>query len=283
MFRCSLTVLTLACLSCTGTPGDEPQAVATPANEKCPNVHIDKLATDWIIATGDPKNRMRILETETGYTAWLTDGFFTKREYVGTKRADDVRFTEVPTGKRKQRIDNDEENRIRFYAKPTLRKCAIQVFFGVVNNAGTEQIAPTAKEYLAFPESPAVFSFQPPGEPLFLGKAATNKNLADKELADAGEASGYHEFGTIPVGAWSTVSADGDPSCQYEMDLFFDGRLIENGSGVTGTEVNGDLRHWTYTWEAPYSGNHNFEMYRYRKCGDERTLLGIASNLATLG
>ena len=237
MLRLTLTLLTLACFGCSTENADAPQEAAQPANDKCPNVHIDKLATDWIISTGDPKNRMRILETDTGYKAWLTDGFFTKREYVGKKRTDDVQFTEVPTGKRKERIDNEEENRIRFYAKPTLRKCAVQVFFGVVNNEGTEQIAPTAKEYLAFPKTPAVFSFQPPTQPLFLGKAAANKAVADKEIADAGEASGYHEFGTIPVGAWSNVSEDGDESCSFEMDLYFDGQLIEGGKGVEGTKV----------------------------------------------
>ena len=87
----------------------------------------------------------------------------------------------------------------------------------------------------------------------------------------------------IQAGAWSKISEDGDESCDFEMDLYFDGQLIENGKGVSGTKVEGEFRHWSYTWEAPYSGNHNFEMYRYRKCGEDRTLLGIAGNIATLG
>ena len=98
-----------------------------------------------------------------------------------------------------------------------------------------------------------------------------------------GEATGYHELGTIPVGTWSEVAKDGDQSCSFEMDLYFDGRLIDGGTGIAAGPVDGEYRHWTYTWEAPYSGNHNFELYRYRKCGDERTLLGIAGNLASLG
>jgi hypothetical protein len=244
---------------------------------------MDKLATDWIIATGDPKNRLRIMENEKGYTAWLTDGFFVKREYHGVKRDDDVRFTEIPTSARKQSIANREANLIRFYGKPTLKKCALLTFFGNVDAKGAEFINPIAKEYLEFPKSTETFSFQPPNEPLFIGRAASNKKTADAQLVHNGEPTGYHELGTISVGTWSKLAEDGDQSCGYEMDLYFDGRLIEGGQGVAAGAVEGEHRHWSYSWEAPYSGNHNFEVYRYRKCGDERDLLGIAGNLATLG
>jgi hypothetical protein len=275
-----LPLLPLFAAACSSEPA---APAAAPVNEKCPNVHIDKMATDWIVATGDPKNRLRITETEQGYTAWLTDGFFVKREYNGIKREKDVKFTEVPVGKRKARIDRQEENLIRFYAKPTLSKCALQTYFGVVDASGTEQVSPVAKEYLAFPKTNETFSFQPPNEPLFLGKAATDKATADAELEAQGEANGLHQLGTIPVGVWSKAAEDGDASCSYEMDLYFDGMLIEGGKGLAAGPVNGEFRHWTYTWDAPYSGNHNFELYRYRKCGEERDLLGIAGTLASLG
>lgn len=283
MTRKYLALLLLTLVACSGGTNNPKESAAEPVNAKCPNVHIDRLATDWIISTGDPKNRMRILETGSGYTAWLTDGFFVKREFAGVKRDGDVRFTELPSGNRKTRIENDEETLVRFYAKPTLSKCAIQAFFGIVDAKGTEHIAPTAKEYLAFPKTPVVFSFQPPKEPLFLGKASTDKTTADTELETSGEPGSYHDLGNVPVGAWSKVSDDGDATCSYEMDLYFDGQLIDGGTAVEGTTLTGELRHWTYSWDAPYSGNHNFEVYRYRKCADERTLLGIAGNLATLG
>jgi len=283
MFRAQLPLLFLFGIACSGDSSSPAEAPTDPANAKCPHVHMDRLATDWIIATGDPKNRLRILEKENGYTGWLTDGFYVKREYHGVKRDDDVKFTEVATGKRKERIDNQEENLIRFYAKPTLSKCALQTFFGVVDSKGAEHISPVAKEYLKFPKSAETFSYQPPNEPLFLGVAASNKKAADAQLTANGEATGYHELGTIPVGTWSEVAKDGDQSCSFEMDLYFDGRLIDGGTGIAAGPVDGEYRHWTYTWEAPYSGNHNFELYRYRKCGDERTLLGIAGNLASLG
>ena len=41
--------------------------------------------------------------------------------------------------------------------------------------------------------------------------------------------------------------------------------------------VEGGFRHWYVAdWYAPYSGNHHFQVYRYRTCpGEERTLLGV--------
>jgi hypothetical protein len=123
MTRKYLALLLLTLVACSGGTNNPKESAAEPVNAKCPNVHIDRLATDWIISTGDPKNRMRILETGSGYTAWLTDGFFVKREFAGVKRDGDVRFTELPSGNRKTRIENDEETLVRFYAKPTLSKC----------------------------------------------------------------------------------------------------------------------------------------------------------------
>lgn len=279
MFRPIFALVPFLVVACSPEQAEQ----AEPVNDKCPHVHIDKMAADWIVATGDPKNRLRITETERGYTAWLTDGFFVKREYNGIKREKDVKFTEVPVGKRKARIDRQEENLIRFYAKPTLSKCALQTYFGVVDAGGTEQVSPVAKEYLEFPKTNETFSFQPPNEPLFLGKAATDKPTADAEMEAQGEANGLHELGTIPVGAWSKVADDGDASCAYEMDLYFDGMLIEGGKALAAGPAGEEFRHWTYSWDAPYSGNHNFELYRYQKCGEERTLLGIAGTLASLG
>ena len=67
MLRYPLTLVALMLAGCSTDNATAPQEAATAANTKCPNVHIDKMATDWIVSTGDPKNRMRILETEAGY------------------------------------------------------------------------------------------------------------------------------------------------------------------------------------------------------------------------
>ena len=72
----------LAAASC-GAPEPVGPTLEELAAEKCPRVHIDRLAGDWIIATGNPKTRMRLLETEAGYTAWFIGGFYAKLELQG--------------------------------------------------------------------------------------------------------------------------------------------------------------------------------------------------------
>ena len=43
------------------------------------------------------------------------------------------------------------------------------------------------------------------------------------------------------------------------------------------------MRHWTHTFEAPYTGNHRFELHRYRACdGGARELIGVAGTDAAM-
>ena len=60
-------------------------------------------------------------------------------------------------------------------------------------------------------------------------------------------------------------------------DRYFDDRPLEGGQAIAAGAVKDGRRHWRHDFYAPYSGNHNFEMYRYRACdGAPRELIAVA-------
>lgn len=289
LFPLISTLLTVLLVGCgAGTESSEESASDVP--EKCRNVHVDKLAADWLAVRGnvaDPKTRIRIEKggaDGTDYRGMYVGGFFTKVEMKGEKRDDDVRFTEIPTAKKAARVKAGEAQLTRIYAKPRLSKCAIEVFAGKVDAAGKETIPPKGVEFVLFPSQDGVtFTYEPAQRTLFLADAAKDKTVADKQVQEAGGASPEAEFPNVPVGMWSNVEEDGDPACTYDMDLYFDDRNVPELTAVSAGEVKDGFRHWFQEWEAPYSGNHHFEMYRYRTCeGEARELIDIAAIEAVL-
>ena len=107
--------------------------------------------------------------------------------------------------------------------------------------------------------------------------AAKNGQIA-KALAAKGDPGAGAPLGEqLPVGTWSDAAADGPEACAYTMDLYFDDRPLEGGQGLAAGEVKGGERRWYHEYFAPYSGNHFFEMYRYRACeGAARELIAVA-------
>ncbi len=274
----------MALFACGGGPAEAPEQEVP---ERCKNVHIDKLAIDWIAVRGnapDPKTRMRLRQTSDGYEAWYVGGFFTKLTLSGDKRDDDVKFTEVPTRKRKEAYDAGDGSVVRAYLKPSLKDCAVQAFIGTVDKAGKEEIPPRPIEMLPFPAQEGVtFSFQPATEGLFLGEAAQDPKARDKQVEELGGANPDHEMGTVPVGMWSSVAADGDPGCTYDMDLYFDDQLATEVSPKAAAAPVDDTRHWFHEWEAPFSGNHHFEVHRFKTCaGGARELIAVSRIEAVL-
>lgn len=284
--RVSVPLLAVLALGCGGAPApDAAQAPEVP--EKCRNVHVDRLAGDWIAVKGqqaDPKTRVRVLETDGGYEAWFVGGFFQRKRLAGVKRDQDVQFTEIPDERKKKAVAAGEETLVRMYLKPELKACAVKAFVGAVDGTGKEQIPPTGFEFVPFPAQEGVtFAFHPPTARLFLGEAARDRKKADKQVAELGGPDPSHEMGSVPVGTWSEVARDGDPGCTYDMDLYFDDRRIEELVKTPAGEVKDGWRHWFHVFEAPYSGNHHFEMHRFRTCGDgARELLEVASIEAVL-
>jgi hypothetical protein len=272
-----------ACSQQNSEPEPDPLAEA---KAKCPHVDIDNLEADWILFTGkaDHKFRLRIFRKGDAYAAYYVGGFFDHMTMSSERRPEEIVFTEVPTARKKAFVDKGEATLTRLFAKPKLKKCALEVFVAKVDGAGKEVLDPRPKDFVEFPaNSSIVLSYEPDAEPLFLGAAAKDKKKADKELEELGMPNpGSPLSEHLPTGGWSKVSEDGDPSCKYDMDLYFDDQRKEEK--VPAGKVQGEFRTWYHEWYAPYGGNHHFQFYRYRTCSDgQRTLLGVMGVEAALG
>ncbi|MCB9664600.1 MAG: hypothetical protein H6732_10850 [Alphaproteobacteria bacterium] len=272
-------VLPLLLLGCGGTeeaaPGLEAQAAA-----KCPRVHLDRLPGDWVVATGDPERRFRVVQEGTETLLWFVDPGFSnhKLELVGTRRDTDWRFDERPRGARAELVASGGEAPKRVYVAPRLQKCSVEVYAGVALPDGKEAIPTKPVEYLQFPDQPGlVLTYRPADEPLFLDAAAGRRAEAQRQLAEQGAPTFAAAADTVEVAAWTQATADGDAACAYTADAYVDGRPVEAAQGVAATVV-GEDRRWAVSLEGLGSGNHTFELYRYRACeGAGRELLAVAA------
>jgi len=272
-------VMILLAAGCGAT--EEP--AAPPAEDKCPEIAMDGFAADWIKVvgnSGDHKTRLRIMDDGGKWTAWYVGGFFKKTTMAGTLRTNDLQLTEVLEGNALTAWEAGERSKTRIYLEPKKDRCAMRVMEVAVSKgeSGEKEAQKGGYiEYLPFP-SGQEFTYRPPSEPLFLGDAADKFGLSQKQLKDNGGPDPVTALGEeVPVGAWSKVEADGDEGCTYDMDLYFDDRPLEGGQAVPAGAVEKGRRHWRHDFYAPYSGNHNFEMYRYRTCdGGTRELIAVA-------
>ena len=284
----SLIVFALVGLGCQADNASE----APPAEDKCPKVDVDNMAGQWIHVKGSQGDHTYRFElTSDGaatpaYTMWYVGGGFTKRVLQGERRASDIEFTEVPDARKKAAFDKGDESLVRLYVEARKEKCALRVSEVAVqlrDGKEVERPKPGFEEYLVMPEG-AQFTFHPCEEPLFIGDAASNKALADKQMSELGWPDPGHSLGeAIPIGTWSDAARDGDTSCSFDMDLYFDDQPVKDRQKLPAGLVKDEHRHWYVPdWYAPYSGNHHFELYRYRTCAGGRELLGVACLEAAL-
>jgi hypothetical protein len=276
----SLTSLFAAC----GSSEPPPKTLEEQAAEKCPRVSHDaaKMAGDWVLGTGSPKTRFRVFQDGDRTVMWYIDPAFSnhKLELVGTARDKDWKFEEVPVGRRKLMVAAGGEPLKRVYLQHRLQQCAMEIFAGTVDAEGREVLPPQPKVFRQWPDGQQVsFSFAPHNELLFVGEAATDKKKADQQLVDLGSPGVEAAMGKVTVGLWTEVAADGDPSCTYTFDAWFDDQPVEGASAVAAGAAADGWRHWTHTFDAPYTGNHGFELHRYRQCGDgARELISVAGS-----
>ena len=271
-------VFALSGVACSGAdvaPKVDPWEAA--AAEKCPLVHLDRMDTEWLHAAGgDGSRRFRVTKAGEGYTLdWTQDGASHTR--LKCERRDiDARCVEVGTPAKQKAVKAGEDNFRLIFLQPSYKQCSMQVFSGLLGQAGKEDIPPTPDEYLPFPAAQSKsFAFGPATGTLFVADAAKDAKKAQAELDDAG-ANEQVSFGhAIPVAAWTDAAKDGDASCTYDMDLFLDGKGGER-TAVPAGEVTDGKRHWYVEWDASFSGNHQFRIERFRTCaGGARELIGV--------
>lgn len=277
--------------------GDTEEAAPPPADDPCPKISMDTLDGRWIKYAGKADQTWRF-EIVTSGTAsgkpelWLTSGGWTKRRMVGERRSNDWKFTEVPDDRKRKAYEAGDQSLMRLYVEPYKQKCSIrtsQVDVNWVGGAEKERPKPGFVEYIEFPDT-YTFTFRPCDAPLFFGKAAQDKPVADQQLAELGTSDPSSPLGkALVVGAWSDAAADGDAACTYDMDLYFDDQPAKDEAGnprgpVPAQAAADGSRAWRVDdWYAPFSGNHHFQVYRYKTCdGGARTLLGVSCVEAVL-
>ncbi len=263
----------------------EPPAPEDP----CPDISMDSLPGEYLLWTGGQAEhtlRIKVLKEEETWTAWYVGGGYTKYLMNGEERAEDVAFTQVLSETEEARYQRGERDKIRIYFQPYKKRCAMRVAeLKLTQRDGKETKRAVGSGYQEYVVLPAQyeFTFRPADETLFLGRAAKDASVAAAQLKRYGTAAPATDLGEeVPVGLWTETTADGPDNCNYTMDLFFDDQSVQDKQGLPVTTVKRGKRHWYTEWYAPYSGNHIFEMYRYRTCGGEKTLIAVAAIEAIL-
>ena len=270
--------------------------------DPCPEVALDRLAGDWLRvegSKGDHRTRFRIRGEPGAYDMVLIPGTFSKIEMAGKAIEGGWEFDQELTGRWLEQFRAGERLRYRARVKPHKETCSLRVVIGQVqvDAQGQEKEQARVKNYEEFLPMPAdkEFTFEPATGQLFLGEAAKSRRAADAQLASFdGQPKPDHELGeAIPVGVFTRAEADGPEGCTYDMDLYFDDRPYTGrrdspseaaGKAVPAGEVEGGWRPWYVpAWFAPFSGNHSFEIYRYRTCGGARERIEVHALEAILG
>lgn len=295
MHRCpALALLAVTLFGCGDTEPAEQEAAA---EDPCPQISMDTMAGRWIKyeKRADQTWRYEIVTENTASGSpelWLTSGGWTKRRMVGERRKSDWMFTEVPTDRKQTAYEKGDEGLKRLFVEPFKKKCSHRVSQVEVFLKDGEQKEKPQPGFLEFVEFPAQynFTFRPCDGPVFFGKAAQDRGVAEKQESQLGGPDPSSPLGdALVVGAWTSVDADGDPTCTYDMDLYFDDKPAKGKDGgprgpVAARDAGDGWRQWLVEdWYAPFSGNHHFQMYRHRTCsGGERTLIGVSCVEAVL-
>lgn len=268
------------------------QEQAAPVEDKCPHVDMERMEGRWIKVRGEAPDhtvRLQVLKNPEGrLEAWFVNGDFNKRRMTVERRTDDFLLDEVLPADRQARYAAGQDTKLRIYLQPWKQRCsirAVEARVAMVDGKEKEQQTGGAgyQEYLQMPEKYA-FTYRPCDEPLFLADAATSWAKASAELSGAGAAATTASLGEkLPVAAFSDAAADGDAACTFTFDAYFDDQAVADKANQPAGEVVDGKRRWGLEWFAPYSGNHMFELYRYRQCGGgERELIAVACNNAVL-
>lgn len=266
---------------CDGGGEEAPaEPVETPSS-KCPRVSMDNLQGRWLKFSGGAVKEYRFEIAEVGgqMELWYTSGGFTKKRMTGERRSNDYVFTEAPSAEKEKRYKAGAVPLARLYVEPRPTDCSLRVSEMEVSfkdNKESEKPKGTYTSYIEYPENGPDLTFRHCDSDLFIAEAATDKAEADKQLAELGTASPDAALGdALALGAWSPPM--GEEGCSYEMKLYFDDQPArdKDGNFRSAVAVSGD-RWLVEDWYAPYSGNHHFQMYQYKKCGGSETLVGVA-------
>jgi hypothetical protein len=279
-----LATTVLALSGCDGGEPTEP-AAASPSSQ-CPRVSMDGMAGRWLKFEGSAVKEYRFEVAEVGgqLELWYTGGGFGKRRLVGERRSSDYAFTEMPSEEKAGRYKAGSVPLVRLYVEPRPTDCSLRVSemeLSWKDNKESEKPKGSYTSYIEYPDSGPDLSFRYCDGELFIGEAATDRAKAEEQLARSGVAEPDAALGeALSLGAWSPEQ--GATDCTYEMKLYFDDQPARDKDGNFRPRLPVTDRWLVTDWYAPYSGNHQFQVYQYKTCGGTETLVGSACLEAVL-
>ena len=117
-------LLVLAC-------GDTEPETAPTANEKCPNIAVDKLDGQWVRvagSAGDTSHRFEVKDAPGGgYTATFILGGFERLKATGVVRKSAVIFTEDLTDAQLKKFNQGQRLKRQLYIEPRLQSCSLRI------------------------------------------------------------------------------------------------------------------------------------------------------------
>ena len=256
---------------------------APDVNAKCPKIAVDNLAGQWVRvagSSGDTSHRFEVRKkADDTYEATFILGGFQRMLAQGRTHKTSVVFTEQLTGQALKQYEAGQRTKRQLHVEPRIESCSLRMRQIVLQKSGEQEVERNLAgkdEYLPFPEGQP-FSFHACTGHLFIGKAALSAKVANWELSTHGAAERSHQLGKkIPLGVWTDAAEDGDASCTFDMDLWFDDRPVKGKQKIPAGPQSKGKRHWLIKeWAAPYSGNHHFLGEWFKTCGGQRERIGV--------
>ncbi len=289
MIRTILALLTLTTLCLAGCKTEAP---AAPVVDPCKDFFdIDNPTGDWMWARGtssvpqpDVNYRVRFVKDgDTVEALYVHD--LDRWQMTGTRRETDWLFTSdvlLPADEAEAFKTGNEDGEKRFSTHAYLSiddQCHVDWTDGYttfVAGAESERTDGLGRKRLAPVSESTVFSYAPCTEKL-LAAEANNSQRAAQTMIDEGVVPLLTgDSGTLV--AWTDAAADGDPSCTYTFDYYWDGQ--QKDLGRTTAQIKGDHRRWTHRIDLTFIGSHPVTFERYRTCGEgDRELIGTACGL----
>jgi hypothetical protein len=289
MIRMLLWMLTATLLCQIGCKTEEPVA---PVVDPCLEFFdIEAPAGDWMWARGtaavpQPDTHYRVRFSREGDTVkalYVHD--LDRWEMTGTRREMDWMFTsdvllsadEVEAFKKG---NEDGERRLTTHAYLSIDKqCHVDWTDGYttwVEGQESERTDGLGRKRLAPVSDSTVFSYAPCTEKL-LAAEANNSARAAQKMVDEGVVP-LLTGDSANLVAWTDAATDGDASCTFTFDYYWDG--LQKKLGRTTAKVSGDHRKWTHHIDLSFIGSHDVTFERFRTCGEgERELIGTSCGL----
>lgn len=283
-------LLLVLCAASLVAVGCETKTEEPPPPDPCKGFFdIEEPEGDWMWARGSstapqPDTHYRIRFTRVGdvLKAWYVRDL-ERYELTGQRRELDWLFVSdvlVDDPEGFKRTNENPEARFQVSAYLSIdRQCHVDWTDEYVTYLGGQESKkpdPMGRKTLAPVGDATRFSYQPCTEPVVAAEGAGSYRAAQTMVDSGAVPLLTGSRGTLA--AWTDAAADGEGTCNYSFDYFWDGLLKDEG--VATTQVVEEHRTWKHSIDLSFIGSHDVTFERYRACGSvERELIGVSCGL----